>query len=153
MSSDDYTEWFCEEIKKLIDLISKRALENNPDSLNQQIIEVKRGVDYGTNNPGSINDLLLKVGRQFIDSLQVYIRQMRKPNTGIPPGGQATILAGGGGRERLEPYDIPPSEPTPAAPSKFSVDELKGALATRKKDKVEKKMKGSLDLLREYDEG
>jgi hypothetical protein len=142
--AEDYTGWMSQEIKKLIDLLANRALQNNPDELNKQIAEVQRGVEYGTNNPGSIDDLLLKVGRQFIDSLQVYIRRMRRPSTGIPPGGQATILSGGGA------YDTPEANDTSS--DQFSVDELKGALASRKKEKIEKKMKGSLDLLKEYEE-
>lgn len=145
MSTDDYTSWMGQEIKKLIDLLAKRALQTNPSALNNQIAEVQRGIEYATTNPGSIDELLLKISRQFVDSLQVYIRQMKKPNTGIPPGGQATILTGGGSFEPEGATRAPKAE-------KFSVDELKGALASRKKDKVEKKLKGSLDLLRDYEE-
>ncbi len=142
--SEDYTGWMAQEIKKLIDLLANRALQNNPDELNKQIAEVQRGIEYGIKNPGSIDDLLLKIGRQIIDSLQVYIRRLRRPSTGIPPGGQATILTGGG------VYDT--TEVNTTESDQFSVDELKGALASRKKEKLEKKMKGSLDLLKEYDE-
>ena len=145
MSKEDYTNWMGQEVKKLIDLITKQNFQNNPESLHNQIAEIKRGVEYGTTNPGSIDELLLKIARQFVDSLQVYTRQMRKTDTGIPPEGQPTILSGGGSFE--------PEEATRAPkPEKFNVDELKGALATRKRDKVEKKLKGSLDLLREYEE-
>ncbi len=145
MSTDDYTSWMGQELKKLIDLLAKQTLQNNPNALNNQITEVQRGIEYATTNPGSIDELLLKIARQFVDSLQVYIRQMKKPNTGIPPGGQATILTGGGSFE--------PEEATRAPkPEKFNVDELKGALASRNKNKVEKKLKGSLDLLRDYEE-
>lgn len=142
--SSDYTSWFCQEMKKLLDLIANRAYQTNPIDVNNQIAEIQRGVEYGTNNPGSIDDLLLKLGRNFIDSFQVYLRQRKtKSPTGIPPGGQATLLAGVG--------ESPLSEAETAS-QQFSVDELKGALKTRKKEKVVKKMKGSLDLLKEYDD-
>jgi hypothetical protein len=145
MSTEDYTDWMGQEVKKLIDLLTTRTLQNNPDALNNQIAEVQRGIEYGTTNPGSVDELLLKIGRQVVDSLRIYIRQMRKPDTGIPPGGQATILTGGVSYEPTQDNSAPKQD-------KFSVDELKGALASRKKDKVEKKLKGSLDLLREYEE-
>ncbi|MFX1505280.1 MAG: hypothetical protein ACFFDC_04105 [Promethearchaeota archaeon] len=140
-SPTDYTAWFCQEMKKLLDLIADRSHQSNPTSVNNQIAEIQRGIDYGINNPGSIDDLLLKLGRNFIDSYQVYLRQMKsRTPAGVPPGGQATLLAG---------VDSAPTEPTS---QQFSVDELKGALKSRKKEKVVSKMKGSLDLLKEYDE-
>ena len=141
-SPTDYTAWFCQEMKKLLDLIADRSHHSNPISVNTQIAEIQRGIDYGINNPGSIDDLLLKLGRNLVDSFQVYLRQMKaKTPTGVPPGGQATLLAGVGGT----------SEPELSS-QQFSVDELKGALKSRKKEKVESKMKGSLDLLKDYDE-
>lgn len=142
--TENYSAWFCQELKKMIDLIANQTYVTNPQVLNNQIMEIQRGVEYGTNNPGSIDDLLFKLGRNLIDSLQVYLRQMRSRSpAGVPPGGQATILAGAGGDQ---PSDFGTSD------QQFSVDELKGALATRKKKKVVSKMKGSLDLLKEYDE-
>ncbi|MHA2225204.1 MAG: hypothetical protein ACXAC8_08360 [Candidatus Hodarchaeales archaeon] len=146
-SSADYTAWFSSEIKKLIDLVANQASSTD---LKSQMGEIQRGVDYGMNNPNSINDLLLKLGRNFIDSLKVYQKQSQtRSHSGIPPGGQATILSGFG--------DIQPSSSSSPSPSsdgedQFSVDELKGALATRKKEAVVKKMKGSLDLLKDYEE-
>lgn len=135
-NTPNYNPWFAEQLKNLIDLIANQSPQ---DQMNNQISEIQRGVEYGTNNPGSINDLLLKIGRNLIDSLQVYYRQQRQRSpTGVPPGGQATLLATAG----PQPTD-----------QQFSVDELKGALASRKKEKVVKKMKGSLDLLKEFDEG
>ncbi|MFX0123596.1 MAG: hypothetical protein ACFFAE_08125 [Candidatus Hodarchaeota archaeon] len=143
-STTDYTAWFCQEMKKLLDLIAERSHQTNPTSVNSQIAEIQRGIDYGINNPGSIDDLLLKLGRNFIDSFQVYLRQMKsRTPAGVPPGGQATLLAG--------VSSTPESESDPTS-QQFSVDELKGALKTRKKEKVVSKMKGSLDLLKEYDE-
>ncbi|UCG04271.1 MAG: hypothetical protein JSW11_09850 [Candidatus Heimdallarchaeota archaeon] len=142
-SPTDYTAWFCQEMKKLLDLIADRSHQTNPTSVDSQIAEIQRGIDYGINNPGSIDDLLLKLGRNFVDSFQVYLRQMKaRTPTGVPPGGQATLLAGVGGTPQTE------SETS----QQFSVDELKGALKSRKKEKVVKKMKGSLDLLKEYEE-
>ncbi|NHJ02596.1 MAG: hypothetical protein EAX86_10700 [Candidatus Heimdallarchaeota archaeon] len=138
--AEDYSLWMGQELKKLIDLLANRSFQMNPDSLNAQIAEVRRGVEYGTSNPGSIDELLLKVARQFIDSLAVYMRQMRKSNTGIPPGGQATVLTGG----TMDDF-------TPSQSDQFSVDELKGALASRKKKDLEGKMKGSMDLLKDQD--
>ena len=143
-SPTDYTAWFCQEMKKLLDLIADRSHQRDPTSVNNQIAEIQRGIDYGTNNPGSIDDLLLKLGRNFIDSFQVYLRQMKaRSPTGVPPGGQATLLAGVG--------ESPLSEAETTS-QQFSVDELKGALKTRKKEKVVRKMKGSLDLLKEYED-
>lgn len=140
----DYTAWFGHELKKLIDLITKRTVQENPEIVKGQIAEIQRGVEYETNNPGSIDELLLKLGRNLIDSLQVYIRQMQpRTPSGIPPGGQPTILTGGGA--------VGPSTRTQSEES-YSVDELKGALASRKKKNVETKMKGSLDLLKEYED-
>ena len=141
MSSTEYTSWMGQEMKKLIDLLVNKAFQTNPDSINSQIEEIRRGLEYGLNNPGAIDELVMKVARNFVDSFQVYLRQAKRPNTGIPPGGQATVLTGG----TFE--DTPPS----AQPDQFSVDELKGALASRKKQKVEKKMKGSMDLLKDYE--
>ncbi|MFX1282802.1 MAG: hypothetical protein ACFFB5_04070 [Promethearchaeota archaeon] len=142
--SGDYTAWFCQEMKKLLDLIANRAHQTNPAEVNNQVAEIQRGVEYGTNNPGSIDNLLLKLGRNFIDSFQVYLRQMKaRSPTGIPPGGQATLLAGVG--------DSPISDAGTTS-QQFSVDELKGALKSRKKEKIVKKMKGSLDLLKEYED-
>ena len=144
-NTSDYTAWFCQEMKKLIDLIANRTYKINPQELNVQIQEIQRGVEYGNNNPGAIDDLLIKMGRNIVDSLQVYARQMRpKTPTGVPPGGTATVLAGVGASQ--------PSEGEVFG-QKFSVDELKGALASRKKEKVVGKMKGSLDLLKEYEDG
>ncbi len=142
--SSDYTAWFCQEMKKLLDLIANRVHQTNPVEINKQVAEIQRGIEYGTNNPGSIDNLLLKLGRNFIDSFQVYLRQMKaKSPTGIPPGGQATLLAG---------VDDSPLREDEATSQQFSVDELKGALKTRKKEKIVKKMKGSLDLLKEYED-
>jgi hypothetical protein len=140
--SVNYTLWYAQEMKKLIDLIAKKA---STEELKPQITEIHRGSEYATNYPGSIDELLLKLGRNLVDSLQVYLRQMRtKSKTGIPPGGQPTILTGG---EAMDALEIPTDSNTD-----FSVDELKGALANRKKKAVESKMKGSIDLLKEYDE-
>ncbi|MCK4847783.1 MAG: hypothetical protein KAT16_02025 [Candidatus Heimdallarchaeota archaeon] len=135
--STDYTSWIGQEIKKMIDLLTSRAYKSNPSAIEAQISEIQRGIEYGMNNPESIDPLVLKMARSFVDSIQIYLRQVRRPNTGIPPGGQATVLTG---PTMEEPDD-----------SQFSVDELKGALASRKKKKVESKMKGSMDLLKDYD--
>ena len=140
MSSQDYTAWMGQEMKKLIDLIINRSFQNDPESLNKQIAEIQRGLEYALNNPGAVDELVMKVARNFVDSFQVYFRQMKRPHSGIPPGGHATVLTGG---------TLDSSE---AQPDQFSVDELKGALASRKKKKVESKMKGSMDLLKDYDE-
>lgn len=141
----DYTSWFGQELKKLIDLLTARANQANPQEINKQMMEIQRGVDYGTNNPDAIDKLLLKVGRNLIDSLEVYLRQMRpKSKSGIPPGGRATLLTG---------VEMDQSGNEGVMGQQYSVDELKGALATRKREKVVKKMKGSLDLLKEYEEG
>ena len=138
MASSDYTAWMGQEMKKLIDLLVNRQ---SPEELAPQIAEIRRGVDYGTNYPGSIDELLLKTARQFVDSLEIYLRELRRKqySGGTPPGGQATILAG-----TFEPEEGSVSD-------QFSVDELKDALQTRKKKNVENKMKGSLDLLKNYD--
>ncbi len=140
MSVQDYNPWMGQELKKLIDLVVNKAFKTNPEAINSQIAEIRRGLEYGLNNPGAIDDLVMKVARNFVDSFQVYMRQAKRPNTGIPPGGQATVLTGGTFEETPE-----------AEPDQFSVDELKGALASRKKQKVEKKMKGSMDLLKDYE--
>ena len=135
MSTDDYTNWLGQEMKKLIDLVTNQAFKNDQQGLNRQIIEIRRGINYGENNPGSIDELMMKIARNFTDSFEVYIRQMKRPHTGIPPGGQATALTGSfEGSDDQEP---------------FSVDELKGALASRKKKSLESKMKGSMDLLKD----
>lgn len=159
--SDNYTLWMAQELKKLIDEIASGA---NPDSepFQKQVGEVQRGLDYGKNAPGSINDLLLRMSQNFIDSLRVHKKQRRRARPpGVPPGGQPTVLTGGGGAERVsEPPPGFPVNPTTASPppetstesGTFDVNELKGALETRKKKAVESKMKGSLDLLREYEE-
>jgi hypothetical protein len=140
MSSQDYTGYMGQEMKKLIDLITNRSFQNDPESLNKQIAEIQRVLEYALNYPGSVDELVVKVARNFVDSFQVYFRQIKRPHSGIPPGGQATVLTGG---------TLDTSE---AQPDQFSVDELKGALASRKKKKVESKMKGSMDLLKDYDE-
>ncbi|MHA1940702.1 MAG: hypothetical protein ACW97P_03125 [Candidatus Hodarchaeales archaeon] len=141
MSSQDYTAWMGQEMKKLIDLITNRSFQNDPESLNKQIAEIHRGLEFSLNNPGAIDELVIKVARNFVDSFEVYFRQMKRPHTGIPPGGQATVLTGG----TLETSEEPQS-------GQFSVDELKGALKSRKKKSVESKMKGSMDLLKDYDD-
>ena len=138
MSEHDYTAWIGQEIKKMVDLLTSRSYISNPDALDTQISEIQRGIEYGMNNPDSIDPLVIKMARSFVDSIQIYMRQMKRPNTGIPPGGQATILTG-------------PTMEEPVESSQFSVNELKGALANRKKKKVESKMKGSMDLLKDYE--
>ena len=138
MSEHDYTAWIGQEVKKMVDLLTSRSYKSNPETVNAQIGEIQRGIEYGMNNPESIDPLVIKMARSFVDSIQIYLRQTKRPNTGIPPGGQATVLT------------APATEET-ADSSQFSVDELKGALATRKKKKVESKMKGSMDLLKDYD--
>ncbi|MHA1443388.1 MAG: hypothetical protein ACTSR4_01365 [Candidatus Hodarchaeales archaeon] len=138
MSNNDYTAWIGQEVKKMVDLLTNQSYKSNPDVVSAQISEIQRGIEYGMNNPDSIDPLVIKMARSFVDSIQIYLHQIKRPNTGIPPGGQATVL----------------TEPTieePVEPSQFSVDELKGALASRKKQKVESKMKGSMDLLKDYD--
>lgn len=137
MDTTDYTQWMGQELKKLIDLITARAFQNDQEALNNQIGEIRRGIGYGENNPNSIDPLVMKIARNFIDSFEVYLRQMKRPQTGIPPGGQATVLTG-----TLDDGSSQQQE-------QFSVDELKGALASRKKKDLESKMKGSMDLLRE----
>ncbi len=138
MSDNDYTAWIGQEVKKMVDLLTSRSYKSNPDAVNAQISEIQRGIEYGMNNPDSIDPLVIKMARSFVDSIQIYMRQMKRSNTGIPPGGQATVLTA-------------PTMEEPVDPSQFSVDELKGALASRKKKKVESKMKGSMDLLKDYD--
>jgi hypothetical protein len=133
----DYTGWMGQEIKKMIDLITSREYQSDPESLNRQMTEIRRGISYGENNPGAIDKLVMKIARNFIDSFEVYLRQMKRPHTGIPPGGQATLLTGA----MLEEDE--------AQQDQFSVDELKGALASRKKKALESKMKGSMDLLKD----
>lgn len=156
--SDNYTLWMAQELKKLIDVIANGA---NPDSdqFITQLAEVRRGLEYGRKVPGSINDLLLRMGQNFIDYLRVYKKQQKRARPpGVPPGGRPTILTGGTPQGMPAPPGFPqsttaeplsvPSEQNPT----FDVEELKGALASRKKKKVESNMKGSLDLLKEYDE-
>jgi hypothetical protein len=138
MSEQDYTAWLGQEVKKMIDLLTNRSYKSNPEAVNAQIGEIQRGIEFGMNNPNSIDSLVMKMARNFVDSVQIYLRQIKRPNTGIPPGGQATVLSG-------------PAMEAPVDSSQFSVDELKGALATRKKKNVESKMKGSMDLLKDYD--
>jgi len=138
MSEHDYTAWLGQEVKKMIDLLINRSYQSNPEAVNAQISEIQRGIEYGMNNPEAIDSLVMKMARNFVDSIQIYIRQIKRPNTGIPPGGQATALTGPTMEESVES-------------DQFSVDELKGALETRKKKKVESKMKGSMDLLKDYD--
>jgi hypothetical protein len=158
--SDNYTLWMAQELKKLIDQI---ASGENPDSESflQQVGEVQRGLEYGRNAPGSINDLLLRMGQNFIDYLRVYKKQRRRARPpGVPPGGQPTILTGGGGPSTTPPPGFPTEGSTSSdtlpghseETATFDVDELKGALESRKKKKVESNMKGSLDLLKDYDE-
>ena len=139
--STDYTSWIGQEIKKMVDLLTSRTYKSNPNAVDGQISEIQRGIEYGMNNPEAIDPLVLKMARSFVDSIQIYLRQVRRPHTGIPPGGHATVLTG--------PSMDTKEEPTES--DQFSVDELKGALATRKKKKVESKMKGSMDLLKDYD--
>ena len=112
MSADDYTAWLGQEIKKMVDLLTNRSYKTNPDAVNSQISEIQRGIEYGMNNPESIDPLVMKMARNFVDSLQIYLRQTRRPNTGIPPGGQATVLSGSA------------MEAAPVDPGQFSVDEL-----------------------------
>jgi len=138
MSEQDYTAWLGQEVKKMIDLLTNRSYKSNPEAVNAQISEIQRGIEYGMNNPDAIDPLVMKMARSFVDSIQIYIRQIKRPNTGIPPGGQATVLTA-------------PTMEEPVDSGQFSVDELKGALATRKKKKVESKMKGSMELLKDYD--
>ena len=138
MSNNDYTAWIGQEVKKMVDLLTNQSYKSNPDAVSAQISEIQRGIEYGMNNPDSIDPLVIKMARSFVDSIQIYLRQINRPNTGIPPGGQATVLTG-------------PTIEEPVEPDQFSVDELKGALASRKKQKVESKMKGSMDLLKDYD--
>ena len=138
MSGQDYTAWIGQEIKKMVDLLTNRSYKSNPDAVTAQISEIQRGIEYGMNNPQSIDPLVMKMARSFVDSIQIYLRQSRRQNTGIPPGGQATVLTGS-------------AVEAPVDSGQFSVDELKGALASRKKKKVESKMKGSMDLLKDYD--
>ncbi len=138
MSEHDYTAWIGQEIKKMVDLLTNRSYNSNPDAINAQIGEINIGIEYGMNNPQAIDPLVMKMARSFVDSIQIYLRQARRPHTGVPPGGQATVLTGS-------------AVEAPVDSDQFSVDELKGALETRKKKKVESKMKGSMDLLKDYD--
>ena len=61
MSSQDYTAWMGQEMKKLIDLITNRSFQNDPESLNKQIAEIQRGLEYALNNPGAVDELVMKV--------------------------------------------------------------------------------------------
>ena len=124
MSEHDYTAWIGQEIKKMVDLLTSRSYTSNPDAINTQIGEIQRGIEYGMNNPQAIDPLVMKMARSFVDSIQIYLRQVRRPQTGVPPGGQATILT----ESVVE---------APVDSDQYSVNELKGALETRKKKKVE----------------
>ena len=118
MSEHDYTAWIGQEIKKMVDLLTNRSYKSNPDAINTQIGEIQRGIEYGMNNPQAIDPLVMKLARNFVDSIEIYLRQVRRPHTGIPPGGQATVLTGSAVEKPVES-------------DQFSVDELKGALKHR----------------------
>jgi len=156
--TENYTLWFAQELKKLIDLLAEgKGIEH----IETQLSEINRGIEYGTTVSGSIETLLLKMGQNIADSMRIHLRQQRRPGEsrfpgGIPPGGTPTILTGGGGRtDTTPPPGFPgaaPSGTNHEEPLTYSVDELKSALESRKKKSVESKMKGSLDLLKDYDE-
>ena len=134
----DYSQWFGQELKKLIDLISSGVISTDATPIHEQINQVERGIGYGINNKGAIDSLLLKLGQTMTDSLKIHLKKMGKRKPGVPIGGVPTFLAG--------------STIVDENAGQFNVDELKGALKSRNKKKMEEKMKGSMNLLKEYDE-
>ena len=71
MSNNDYTAWIGQEVKKMVDLLTSRSYKSNPDAVNAQISEIQRGIEYGMNNPDSIDPLVIKMARSFVDSIQI----------------------------------------------------------------------------------
>ena len=140
-SSTNYTPWFADILKNLIDCIVNQ--DYNSDNYKNHYTEIKRGLDYSESNPGKIDPTLIKIGKLIFGSISaVQDTSYQQPTTFSAPPAQT-----------FQQPQAQPQAQTFQKPASFEISELKQKLATRKKDKVEKKMRGSIDLLKDFEEG
>ena len=110
-----YDNWYVSNLKNLIHVVEAQG---NVSEIQQVVSEIQRGISYATQNPGSINPLLIKMGEGLLGPV------IRRYNLGKPMAYKQ---------------------------SEINIDELKQALGNREKDKVIKKMSGSLKSLEEFE--
>jgi len=63
----DYDNWFYNELTALIQAV----LMNDHETIIAKVSEVRRGISYSTQSPGSINELLARIGQGVIGPIIV----------------------------------------------------------------------------------
>ena len=63
MSSSNYDNWFASNLKSLITLIETKKDVNE---IKNTFEEIKRGISYASENPGSISPLLVRMAEGLI---------------------------------------------------------------------------------------
>ena len=70
----EYDSWF---ISKLSDLMNA-VVSNDVTSIQAAYKEVQRGIEYGNSTPGSIQDLLIRMGQGLVGPVIVQYKLERK---------------------------------------------------------------------------
>lgn len=144
-SNTNYTPWFADILKQLIDCIVNQ--DYNSDNYKNYYAEIKRGLDYSESNPGKIDPTIIKIGKLIYGSISaIQDTAYQPPKTFSAPPAQTFQQPQGQSFQQ-------PQAQVFQKPASFEISELKQKLASRKKDKVEKKMRGSIDLLKDFEEG
>ncbi|MHA2294881.1 MAG: hypothetical protein ACXAEU_01045 [Candidatus Hodarchaeales archaeon] len=138
MPKSQYDEWFALQLQELLQVLLK---EDNPTSILEQI---KRGIEYGEQNPGEISKIFLDLGRGMFRSASSLAPILP------PPSGPANIPP----PPQIGQFGVPAQDiASPVVPkADIDVDELKTALQMRKKKKVADNMKGSIDSLKDFED-
>ena len=115
----DYDAWFA---AKLTELLNNVFTQRTREEIELAYNEIERGIEYAKNNPGSIEEILIRMAMGMIAPVKVKYKL-----------GSTNILA--------QQQTIDSAE----------LDELKSALSQRKKSQLVNKMTGSLSALKDLE--
>ncbi|MHA1166356.1 MAG: hypothetical protein ACTSP4_03870 [Candidatus Hodarchaeales archaeon] len=132
MNKAQYDEWMSLQIQDLV-----HTLVAGDKDLSSVLEQVKRGIDYGEQHPDEMSRILIDIGRSVYRTVKEYISSTQAPQTPQSP------IFNIPGQEVIKSVDMP-------GDAGLDVNELKNALQSRKKKKVQDKMMGSLDSLKDF---
>lgn len=132
MNKAQYDEWMSLQLQDLI-----HTLVAGDKDLSVVLEQVKRGIEYGEQHPDEMSRILIDIGRSIYRSVEEHLKSTQAPQTAPSP------IFDIPGQEVIKSTDIPGS-------AGLDVSELKVALQSRKKKKVQDKMMGSLDSLKDF---
>ena len=116
----EYSAWF---VTKLTELLNDVFAQRTREEIELVYNEVERGIEYARTNPGSIEDILVRMGMGMMAPVKITYKL-------------------GSSKDLVQQQKINPAE----------LDELKSALSQRKKDQLVNKMTGSLSALKDLTE-